>query len=95
MCLNNSKCSFGVQEVKFMGFMLTKRGIVANPNKFQAIIDMRSPTIVMEVQHLMRCLVALSRFISCVGDFLFIYLPLGRSKSSMNVYNSVRKHSQG
>ncbi|MCH81899.1 hypothetical protein A2U01_0002693 [Trifolium medium] len=35
---------------KFLGFMLTNRGIEANPEKCQAIIDMRSPTSVKEIQ---------------------------------------------
>ncbi|RDX97279.1 hypothetical protein CR513_19964, partial [Mucuna pruriens] len=41
--LNLEKCSFGVQAGKFLGFMLTERGIEANPNKCQAVISMRSP----------------------------------------------------
>ncbi|RDX71669.1 hypothetical protein CR513_48943, partial [Mucuna pruriens] len=31
--LNPDKCSFGVRAGKFLGFMLTKRGIEANPEK--------------------------------------------------------------
>ncbi|RDX86016.1 hypothetical protein CR513_32692, partial [Mucuna pruriens] len=41
--LNPEKCSFGVQAGKFLGFILTERGIEANPNNCQAIISMRSP----------------------------------------------------
>ncbi|RDY04067.1 Retrovirus-related Pol polyprotein from transposon 17.6, partial [Mucuna pruriens] len=40
--LNPEKCSFGVQARKFLGFILTERGIEANPDKCQAIISMRS-----------------------------------------------------
>jgi hypothetical protein len=50
MRLNPTKCSFGVQAGKFLGFMLTSRGIEANPEKCKAIIEMRSPTSVKEVQ---------------------------------------------
>jgi hypothetical protein len=49
MRLNPAKCSFGVQAGKFLGFMLTSRGIEANPEKCQAIINVRSPTSVKEV----------------------------------------------
>ncbi|MCI46182.1 hypothetical protein A2U01_0067422, partial [Trifolium medium] len=42
MRFNPAKCSFGVQAGKFLGFLLTHRGIEANPEKCQAIIDMRS-----------------------------------------------------
>ncbi|RDX88229.1 hypothetical protein CR513_30207, partial [Mucuna pruriens] len=61
--LNPEKCSFGVKAGKFLGFMLTKRGIEENPDKCQAIIDMRSPRNLKEVQQLTGKMTALSRFI--------------------------------
>ena len=42
MKLNQSKCAFGVTVVKFLGFMLSQKGIEINPEKVQAI--MASPT---------------------------------------------------
>ena len=48
--LNPEKCTFGVDSGKFMGFMLTQRGIEANLEKCQTIIDMRSPANIKEVQ---------------------------------------------
>jgi hypothetical protein len=71
MRLNPTKCSFGVQAGKFLGFMLTNRGIEANPEKCQAIIDMRSPETVKEVQQLTGRISALSRFLSCAGEKSF------------------------
>ncbi|RDX82709.1 hypothetical protein CR513_36465, partial [Mucuna pruriens] len=62
--LNPEKCSFGVQVRKFLGFMLTKRKIEANPEKCQAIINMRSPQTVKEVQQFTRRITALSHFLS-------------------------------
>ncbi|RDX85213.1 Retrovirus-related Pol polyprotein from transposon 17.6, partial [Mucuna pruriens] len=50
--LNPEKCSFRVQAGKFLGFMLTERGIEANLEKFQAIINIRSRQTVKEVQQL-------------------------------------------
>jgi len=41
--LNPEKCVFGVEVGKFLGFMLTERGIEANPDKCTTIIAMRSP----------------------------------------------------
>lgn len=35
MCLNPTKCSFGVEARKFLGFMWTKIGIEANSYKCQ------------------------------------------------------------
>nr|XP_025685323.1 uncharacterized protein LOC112786123 [Arachis hypogaea] len=43
MRLNPDKCEFGVQGGKFLGFMLTSRGIEANPEKCKAVLNMTSP----------------------------------------------------
>jgi len=66
--LNPEKCVFGVEARKFLGFLLTERGIEANPEKCAAIINMRSPISVKEVQQLTGRMAALSRFISGGGD---------------------------
>ncbi|KAL0320398.1 UNVERIFIED_CONTAM: Transposon Ty3-I Gag-Pol polyprotein [Sesamum radiatum] len=62
--LNPTKCAFGVQGGRFLGFMVTQRGIEANPLKIKAIIDMKAPTCINEVQRLTGRIAALSRFIS-------------------------------
>ena len=48
--LNPEKCVFGVEAGKFLGFLLTERGIKANREKCAAIIEMRSLISVKEVQ---------------------------------------------
>ena len=48
--------------------MLTERGIEANPDKCAAIIAMRSPTSVKEVQQLTGWMAVLSRFVSARGE---------------------------
>ncbi|KAL0457903.1 UNVERIFIED_CONTAM: hypothetical protein Slati_0417500 [Sesamum latifolium] len=50
--LNPAKCAFGVQGGRFLGFMVTQRGIEANPLKIKAIIDMKAPTCLNEAQRL-------------------------------------------
>ena len=49
MKLNPGKCVFGVALGKFLGFMVSQRGIEANPEKVQAIINMAWPKTVKEV----------------------------------------------
>ena len=49
MKLNPSKCVFGIASGKFLGFMVSQRGIEANTEKVQAIINMASPRTVKEV----------------------------------------------
>ena len=66
--LNPEKCIFGVEAGKFLGFLLTERGIEANPEKCVAIMAMRSPASVKEVQQLIGRLAALSRFMSAGGE---------------------------
>ena len=39
--LNASKCSFGVGSGKFLGYMVTYRGIEVNPNQIKAINDLK------------------------------------------------------
>ncbi|WJX72831.1 hypothetical protein P8452_56671 [Trifolium repens] len=87
MRLNPTKCSFGVQSGKFLGFMLTNRGIEANPDKCQAIIDMRSPISVKEVQQLTGRISALSRFLSCAGEKAFHFFSTLR-KSERFVWST-------
>ncbi|KAL0457774.1 UNVERIFIED_CONTAM: hypothetical protein Slati_0404600 [Sesamum latifolium] len=62
--LNQAKCAFGVPGDRFLGFMVTQRGIKANPLKIKAIIDMKAPTCLNEAQRLTGRIAALSRFIS-------------------------------
>ncbi|KAL0289309.1 UNVERIFIED_CONTAM: hypothetical protein Sradi_7075900 [Sesamum radiatum] len=62
--LNPAKCAFGVQGDRFLGFMVTQRGIEANPLNIKAIIDMKAPTCLNEAQRLTGRIAALSRFIS-------------------------------
>jgi len=66
--LNLEKCVFEVEAGKFLGFLLTERGIEANPKKCVVIIVMRSPTSVKEVQQLTGRMATLSRFLSAGGD---------------------------
>ena len=70
MKLNLSKClSLG----KFLGFMVSQRGIEANPEKVRAILEMSSPKTVKEVQSLTGRVAALNRFISKAMDKCLIF----------------------
>lgn len=41
--LNLDKCIFGVRSKKFLGYLVTERGIKANPKKIRALQEMRTP----------------------------------------------------
>ena len=49
MRLNPAKCVFGVSLGKFLGFMVSQRGIEANPEKVKTILDMTSLRSAQEV----------------------------------------------
>ena len=66
--LNASKCSFGVGSGKFLGYMMTLRGIEVNPNQIKAINNLQPPRNPKEVQKLTGITVALNRFISQSAD---------------------------
>ncbi|GJT53182.1 reverse transcriptase domain-containing protein [Tanacetum coccineum] len=50
MKLNPKKCSFGVEEGKFLRYMVTSEGIRANPKKTKAIADMQSPRTLKDAE---------------------------------------------
>lgn len=52
MKLNLVKCAFVVESRKFLGFMVSKKGIKANPRKVEAIVGMLSLRNLHEVQRL-------------------------------------------
>uniref|UniRef100_A0A2N9H0S8 Integrase catalytic domain-containing protein n=1 Tax=Fagus sylvatica TaxID=28930 RepID=A0A2N9H0S8_FAGSY len=68
MKLNPSKCAFGVYSGKFLGFMVSQRGIEANPDKIKAILEMQPPKSTKEVQRLTGRVAALNRFMSRSTD---------------------------
>nr|GEY55723.1 reverse transcriptase domain-containing protein [Tanacetum cinerariifolium] len=62
--LNPKKCSFDVEDGPFLGNLITKYGIKANPLKVKAIIDLKPPRTLKEIQSLNGKLAALSQFLS-------------------------------
>ena len=68
MKLNPSKCVFGVTAGKFLGFMVSQRGIEVNLEKVRAIMELRPLRTVKEVQSLNGKIAALNRFVSKAMD---------------------------
>jgi hypothetical protein len=67
--LNPNKCVFGVPSGKLLGFIISQRGIEANPEKISAITSMKAPTCIKDVRKLTGCMAALNRFISKLGEW--------------------------
>jgi hypothetical protein len=76
--LNPDKCVFGISAGKLLGFLVSYRGIEANPEKIRVIEAMRPPARVKDVQKLMGSLAALSRFISRLDERALPFFKLLR-----------------
>jgi hypothetical protein len=68
MKLNPMKCAFGVSSGKFLGFMVSQRGIEANPEKVKDVLKMEAPRTTKQLQRLTGRIAALNRFISRSTD---------------------------
>ena len=68
MKLNPSKYVFGVTVGKFLGFMVSQRGIEVNSEKMRVISELEPPRTVKAVQSLNGKVVALNRFVSKATD---------------------------
>jgi hypothetical protein len=68
MMLNSNKFIFGVSSGKLLGYMVSSRGIDANPTKVEAIEKLQPPRTRREIQKLAGMMAALSRFISKLGE---------------------------
>ena len=66
--LNTSKCSFGVESRKFLGYMVTHRRIEVNLDQIKVIDNLQPPRNPEEVQKLTGITAALNRFISWSVD---------------------------
>lgn len=83
ICLNLAKCAFGVLARKFLGFLLTNRGIEANPDKYKAVLGMKAPRNKKEVQQLTKRLVSLTRFL------------LRSAENALPFFKLLKKEAQG
>jgi hypothetical protein len=99
--LNLEKCTFRVQKEKILGCIVSAKGIDPNPDKVQAILNMRIPKNIKNVQKLTGRLAALNRFISKLAErSLPIFQTLKRSKrdfvwgpSQQHVFEKIKKIS--
>ncbi|RVW31533.1 Retrovirus-related Pol polyprotein from transposon 17.6 [Vitis vinifera] len=70
MKLNPSKCAFGVSAGKFLGFMVSQRGIEVSPDQVKAVMETPPPRNKKELQRLTGKLVRIRAFIARFTDEL-------------------------
>jgi hypothetical protein len=66
--LNPTKSSFGISAGQVLGFLVSARGIEANPEKIQEILTMGKLAKLHEVQQLAGRVAALSQFVARLGE---------------------------
>ena len=65
---NPSRCAFDVSSGKFLGFMVSYKGIEANLDKIQTILNMEPPRKIKEVYSFIGRVATLNRFVSKAID---------------------------
>ena len=80
MRFNPEKCVFGVPSNKLLGFLVSHRGIEANPEKIKAIEDMSPPQTLREMQKLAGRVTVLGRLISKLGERALPFFKLMKKK---------------
>ena len=66
--MNPKKCTFGVTFGKLLGYMISERGIKADPDKIIAILDMSPPQTETEIRGFLGRLQYIRRFIARLID---------------------------
>ena len=66
--LNPKKCVFGESSGKFLGFLISERGLNANPEKVEAVLSLPEPKCIKDIMRLTCIMAALTRFISKSAD---------------------------
>jgi hypothetical protein len=61
--LNKTKCEFNKNSLKYLGHLITDKGISADPDKINSIISLKSPTNVKKLQEFLGLVNYLSKFI--------------------------------
>ncbi|GJY01267.1 reverse transcriptase domain-containing protein [Tanacetum coccineum] len=93
MKLNLKKCSFGVEEGLFLGYLITKQGIKSNLTKIKAVIELEQPRALKDIQSLNEKLAALSRFLSKGGKKIPPFLQAPRVGETLIMYLVISKES--
>ena len=91
--LNASKCSFNVRPGKFLGYMVTHKGIEVNPDQIKAINNLRTPRNPKEVQKLTGIVAALNRFVSRSADRCRPFFLLIKKLKNLSGQKNVPRHS--
>ena len=92
MKLNPSKCAFVVSSGKFLRFMVSYWGIEANPDKIQAILDIKPLRNIKEIQSLTERVAALNRFVSKATDKCLPFFKVLRTDECQKAFQDLKTY---
>jgi hypothetical protein len=97
--MNPMKCAFGVSSGKFLGFVVTKRGIEIDPTKIKTIVNMPQPTNLHELKSLQGHLAYIRRFISNLSGRCKPFsrlmkkgVPFQWDQACQNAFDDIKKY---
>lgn len=74
MKLNPKKCIYGVEERRFLGYVVTPTKVRVNPKKIKSILKTKTPSMVNEIQSLTGKMAALGHFLTMsVKKYIFLF----------------------
>ena len=86
-----SQCTFGVTSGRFLGHLVTRRGIEANPNQIKVIHNMKIPALYKEVQELTSRIAALYLALPiCANPSLLCFEQKKKSAMGRRVHAGLR-----
>ena len=93
LCANLEKCTFGMTQVQYLGYIIDERGVHVDPSKIQVIRDWWSPTTLTELRNFLGLANFYRKF---VLGFSHITWPLsqvtkGRAKEKLFWFESQQK----
>ena len=88
--LNVNKCAFRQPKIKFLGHIIDKNGVSADPNKTAAITRMPSPSNITELQRFLGMVNQLNKFSFHLSKLTYPLHQLLSSKKYLDVEPYVR-----
>ena len=80
--LNSEKCSFSVDKLKFLGHVISREGVSADPDKTKTILQMKPPTNITELRRFMGMVNQLGKFSPNVAQISQLLRELLSTKSA-------------
>ena len=66
--LNKTKCKFGLNEVKYVGHILSSEGVRADPSKIEVIVDMLMPENASDIHRFLGMVIYFDKFLPNLSD---------------------------